>query len=103
MCDVESPPAYPIVSQLNFDEELVNSVISSLNWATVDEDYTPSKCRSPSMLPSFVTLHVVLPPMEPSSGEFRSERQKQRLNKRKMATDGLFNTRTELFSGEFER
>lgn len=41
ICDVESPPAYPLMGHMNFDEKLVNTVLASLNWATADEDYIP--------------------------------------------------------------
>ncbi|KAL5534101.1 hypothetical protein ACEPAG_562 [Sanghuangporus baumii] len=85
VCDVESPPAYPIMSHMNFDEDVVNKILSSLNWATADEDHTP-----------------VVPPSEPESGVYRSERQKSRYNKRKKVVGNLFNTRDELFAGEFD-
>ncbi|KAI5120856.1 hypothetical protein M0805_007043 [Coniferiporia weirii] len=85
ICDVESPPAYPILTHMNFGENMINSTLSSLNWATADEDYTP-----------------ILPPSEPESGVFRSERQKARINKRSKVIESLFNTRQELFAGEFE-
>ncbi|KAH8120055.1 Gcd10p-domain-containing protein [Phellopilus nigrolimitatus] len=85
ICDVESPPAYPIMTHMNFDESMVSSTLSSLNWATADEDYIP-----------------VLPPSEPELGVYRSERQKLRLNKRKRATGNLFDTREDLFAGGFE-
>jgi tRNA (adenine58-N1)-methyltransferase non-catalytic subunit len=40
ICDVDSPPAYPVMTQMNFSKELTD-VLSSLNWATADEAYTP--------------------------------------------------------------
>ncbi|KAL5535659.1 MYO1_1 [Sanghuangporus sanghuang] len=85
VCDVESPPAYPIMSHMNFDEDVVNKILSSLNWATADEDHTP-----------------IVPPFEPESGVYRSERQKSRYNKRKKVVGNLFSTRDELFAGEFD-
>ena len=41
ICDVDSPPAYPVMTQMNFPKELTADVLSSLNWATADEAYTP--------------------------------------------------------------
>ena len=41
ICDVDSPPAYPVMTQMNFSKELTADVLSSLNWATADEAYTP--------------------------------------------------------------
>lgn len=41
---------------MNFDEEMVGNILSSLNWATADEDHTPSKCR----LLSFVWTDPIL-------------------------------------------
>lgn len=43
ICDVESPPAYPIMTHMNFDEDTVNETLLSLNWATADVEYTPSE------------------------------------------------------------
>ncbi|KAJ7597462.1 Gcd10p family-domain-containing protein [Mycena floridula] len=85
ICDTDSPPAYPVMVTMNFDKERVKSTLSSLNWATSEEDYTP-----------------ILPPSEIPSDQIRSERQKARLKKRKGTTDALTSTREELFAGEFD-
>ncbi|EJF67268.1 Gcd10p-domain-containing protein [Dichomitus squalens LYAD-421 SS1] len=84
ICDVDSPPAYPVMTQMNFRKE-VTSIMSSLNWATADEDYTP-----------------ILASTEPPSGKYKSDGQRTRLNKRKVASDLLMQTREELFAGEFD-
>ncbi|KAI9445069.1 Gcd10p-domain-containing protein [Lactarius indigo] len=85
ICDVDSPPAYPVMTQMNFPKELATNVLSSLNWATADEAYTP----------------IVLS-AEPAQGSYGSEKHKTRLSKRKTASDTLFSLREELFSGEFD-
>jgi len=85
ICDVDSPPAYPVMTQMNFPKELTANVLSSLNWGTADEAYTP----------------IVLS-AEPPRGSYGSEKHKTRLSKRKTASDALFNVREELFAGEFE-
>ncbi|KAF8481320.1 Gcd10p-domain-containing protein, partial [Russula ochroleuca] len=85
ICDVDSPPAYPVMTQMNFPKELTADVLTSLNWATADETYTPLVLSA-----------------EPESGSYGSEKHKARLLKRKTASDALFNLREELFSGEFE-
>ncbi|PPQ69782.1 hypothetical protein CVT26_014170 [Gymnopilus dilepis] len=84
ICHTDSPPAYPVLDQMNFDPS-VKDVLKSLNWATAEEDYVP-----------------ILPPSEAPEGQVKSERQKHRLNKRKAISDLLSNTREELFSGEFD-
>ncbi|KAI0785350.1 Gcd10p-domain-containing protein [Irpex lacteus] len=84
LCDIDSPPAYPCLAQMNFPKEYT-SLMSTLNWATGDEDYTP-----------------ILPSAEPPTGEFKSEGQRSRLNKRKAAIDTLYQNRDELFAGEFD-
>ncbi|KAL4253561.1 tRNA (adenine(58)-N(1))-methyltransferase non-catalytic subunit TRM6 [Abortiporus biennis] len=84
ICDVESPPAYPCVTHMNFKKE-TTALLSSLNWATADEEYTP-----------------IVPPSEPASGKYRSDAQKSRMNKRKMLNTALNKTREELFAGEFD-
>ncbi|KAI0307945.1 Gcd10p-domain-containing protein [Multifurca ochricompacta] len=85
ICDVDSPPAYPVMTQMNFPSDLTASVLASLNWATADESYIP----------------IVLS-TEPASGSYGSEKHKTRLSKRKTASDALFGVREELFAGEFE-
>lgn len=40
ICDTDSPPAYPVMVQMNFSKE-VTKTLTSLNWATSDEDYIP--------------------------------------------------------------
>ena len=42
ICDIESPPAYPCMVHMNFPKEYTD-IMSSLNWATADEEYTPSE------------------------------------------------------------
>ncbi|KAH9947122.1 Gcd10p-domain-containing protein [Amylocystis lapponica] len=85
ICDVDSPPAYPVMTHMNFKKEVVSSTLSSLNWATADEDYTP-----------------ILPPSEPTDGKFNSDGQRSRITKRKVTTSALMQTREELFAGEFD-
>ncbi|KAH9897769.1 Gcd10p-domain-containing protein [Cubamyces lactineus] len=85
ICDVDSPPAYPVMVQMNFRKEVITPVMSSLNWATADEEYTP-----------------IIASTEPPAGKFKSDGQRARLNKRKVASDALMQTREELFSGEFD-
>ncbi|KAI0046621.1 Gcd10p-domain-containing protein [Auriscalpium vulgare] len=85
ICDVESPPAYPVMTQMNFPKELVTPILSSLNWATADDDYTPITILEPS-----------------ASGGALSDKAKVRVNKRKAASDILSGTREELFAGGFD-
>ncbi|KAJ3929551.1 MAG: Gcd10p-domain-containing protein [Lentinula lateritia] len=85
VCDTDSPPAYPVVANMNFPTEMVQSVLKSLNWATSEQHY--------------VSVHA---PVEVPADEIRSDRQKTRLRKRKVAHELLENTREELFAGEFE-
>ncbi|KAJ3011692.1 hypothetical protein NUW54_g2085 [Trametes sanguinea] len=85
ICDIESPPAYPVMVQMNFRKEAVAPVLSSLNWATADEEYTP-----------------IIASTDPPAGKFKSDGQRARLNKRKVASDALMQTREDLFAGEFE-
>ncbi|KAG5720826.1 tRNA (adenine-N(1)-)-methyltransferase non-catalytic subunit TRM6 [Termitomyces sp. T112] len=85
ICDTDSPPAYPVVMNMNFRPHIVSGVLASLNWATSEEGYTP-----------------IIPPSDIPQDQIRSERQKSRLNKRKAVTNLVTNTREELFSGEFD-
>ena len=47
-------------------------------------------------------FYVVLASHEPPTGKFKSEGQKTRLGKRKLASDTLMRNREELFAGEFD-
>ncbi|KAJ2914755.1 hypothetical protein MD484_g5651, partial [Candolleomyces efflorescens] len=84
ICDTESPPAFPVLQQMNFEPQITKA-LTSLNWATAQESHNP-----------------LVPPSELAEGEVRSERQKSRLKKRKAINDILENTRQELFAGEFD-
>ncbi|CAL1694467.1 unnamed protein product [Somion occarium] len=84
ICDVESPPAYPVLTQMNFSKEVI-SIMSSLNWATADEEYTP-----------------VLTMADANADTPKSESQRSRVNKRKSMASALTQTREELFAGEFD-
>ena len=102
ICDTDSPPAYPVMNNMNFNPNFVNGVLLSLNWATADEDYIPSKCSLHTLEIHSNTELVVVPPSELPSDEIKSDRQKSRLRKRKSINDALNNTRDELFAGEFD-
>ena len=101
ICDTDSPPAYPVLGNMNFKPNEVKDVISTLNWATADPDHVP---RMYSILPygAYLTSNPVVPPSELPPEEIRSERQKSRLIKRKAMNEVLQATRNELFSGEFD-
>ncbi|KAG5219478.1 tRNA (adenine(58)-N(1))-methyltransferase non-catalytic [Salix suchowensis] len=84
ICDVETPPAYPVMTQMNFPQEF-KSIMASLNWATCQEDYTP-----------------IISTWDVEEDQIRSEKQRIRVNKRRAASDLLQSTREDLFAGEFE-
>ncbi|KAF8899064.1 Gcd10p family-domain-containing protein [Infundibulicybe gibba] len=84
--DADSPPAYPVLANMNFKSHVVIPVLISLNWASVQEITPPS----------------VTPPVDLPSEQIRSDRQKARLNKRKAVSDLVMNTREELFGGGFD-
>jgi tRNA (adenine58-N1)-methyltransferase non-catalytic subunit len=89
------------MTQMNFPKELTADVLSSLNWATADETYTPRRFLYTRKVVMPESCTVVLS-AEPALGSYGSEKHKARLTKRKTASDALFNIREELFSGEFE-
>ncbi|KAJ8702169.1 tRNA (adenine(58)-N(1))-methyltransferase non-catalytic subunit trm6 [Pleurotus ostreatus] len=84
ICDVETPPAYPVMTQMNFPPEF-KSIMASLNWATCQEDYTP-----------------IISTWDVEEDQIRSDKQRIRVNKRRAASDFLQSTREDLFAGEFE-
>jgi tRNA (adenine-N(1)-)-methyltransferase non-catalytic subunit len=90
------------MTQMNFPKELTANVLSSLNWGTADEAYTPSWFLYPFKKKTVnVSSRIVVLSTEPARG-YGSEKHKTRLSKRKTASDTLFSVREELFAGEFE-
>ncbi|KAI0033977.1 Gcd10p-domain-containing protein [Vararia minispora EC-137] len=85
ICDVDSPPAYPVMTQMNFPQHIVVPILASLNWATAEEDYTP----------------VALLP-DPAQESIKSDKHRVRMNKRKATSNLLASARQELFVGGFE-
>jgi tRNA (adenine-N(1)-)-methyltransferase non-catalytic subunit len=101
ICDTDSPPAYPVMANMNFNPSNVSAVLASLNWASSEEDYKPCTFLQPFAI-CRVHLWSVVPPSDLPADQIKSERQKSRLNKRKAVSDLLTNTRDELFAGEFD-
>lgn len=56
ICDIDSPPAYPVMVQMNFRKEAVAPIMVSLNWAAADEDYTPSTVAASSVQVALLTF-----------------------------------------------
>lgn len=83
--DSDSPPAYPVLTLLNYDKRALAKVLSTLNWALVQQDYTPVSAL-----------------LDSPSRDVQSERQRARLDKRRAASKALMDTRAELFAGEFD-
>ena len=103
ICDIESAPMYPVVQSMNFDQDMVKRTVISLNWAMVQEDYTPGKVLSQLHIGTRNLIRLeVLPPTEVQSGELYSDKQMSRLSKRKAVVDQLDANRQDFFSGEFD-
>jgi tRNA (adenine-N(1)-)-methyltransferase non-catalytic subunit len=100
ICDVDSPPAYPVMECMNFRADIV-SVLSSLNWATAKEDYKPGRIFLTSSC-CFSYSAIVMASSDVPQDQIKSEKHRTRLNKRKMVSDQLTNIREELFAGEFD-
>jgi len=69
---------------MNFKEEFLSRTLSSLNWSTARENYNS--------------------PMAPDlpEGQYKSDKHKIRIEKRKMVGNLLTRTREELFAGEYD-
>lgn len=101
---------------MNFDPQISEGVLSSLHWAATEEQWLPRKRLLAfrkadwSLIgrPSLRTLFTEALPLEEDdvesvqSGKYLSDREKQRLRKRKATYDELAQTRAELFAGEFD-
>lgn len=92
MCltDIESPPAWPVVENMNFGQDLVDQVVVSLNWAQAEEDYVPVEA---------------VDEVEKEEGE-RTDRvrqkEQQKNRKRKGILDALNVVRDELHRGNWD-
>lgn len=87
---------------MNYEKETLASVLSTLNWATAQEDYTSGKYLLSAATVNDHCISTVVAPLGPTSGRIRSERQRLRIDKRKLTSDTVMNTRQELFDGEFD-
>ncbi|KAF8713644.1 Gcd10p protein, partial [Rhizoctonia solani] len=86
--DVDGPSAFPVIPHMNFEPEVKSSkIMSTLNWAAADEDYTP-----------LAAARVAEEPVE----EPQTNKEKSKQRKRKVAVGVLASLREELFSGEFD-
>ncbi|CAE6447289.1 unnamed protein product [Rhizoctonia solani] len=86
--DVDGPSAFPIVPHMNFEPEVRSSaILSTLNWAAADEEYTP-----------VAATRVAEEPI----GETQTNKEKSKHRKRRATASVLSSLREELFSGEFD-
>lgn len=46
ICDIECIPTYPVVQSMNLDQDMIKRTLVSLNWAMVQEGYTPGTVSS---------------------------------------------------------
>lgn len=81
--EADSPPQFPIIDLLNMPEEHT-TILKYLDWASVDEEHDPIRA-----------------PIEPE-GEYRSEGQKGRYEKRRQIIEAYERLREELFAGEWD-
>ncbi|KAG8891982.1 tRNA (adenine(58)-N(1))-methyltransferase non-catalytic subunit trm6, partial [Tulasnella sp. 403] len=80
--DNDAPPPFHIVDQLNLDPDEINGVFSTLNWAEVEEDYTP------------------IEQVEPTAPT--SQNNRHRRLKRQTRAEELRSRREELWAGEWD-
>ncbi|KAF9245843.1 Gcd10p-domain-containing protein [Melanogaster broomeanus] len=101
--DADSPPAYPVLSLMNYEKEALDASLVNIKLGNCSGRLRPAYV-SPSLVLLQGLIHpaIVIAPQDPPSGRIRSERQRQRLDKRKSTSDTLMSTRQELFAGEFD-
>ena len=88
---------------MNFNEDFLSRVFSSLNWSTAREDYNPCAIYFPSVLMPVLRLVEAMAPPDMPADSYKSDKHRVRLEKRKVVADLLTKTREELFAGEFDR
>lgn len=108
--------------------EQQTAILSSLDWAAASEDYEPSTLFCSFLSVSFLFLlslplivwvlcfyflfpiiiivetniYKVRAPTEAEDGQYRSQGQKERYERRKLAIEALEVVREELFAGEWD-
>jgi len=78
------------------------SILRFLDWAAADEEHEPSgylHSRTKKLHPNIPPVRA---PFETETGEYRSIGQKERYEKRKIASEALEELRDELFAGEWD-
>jgi tRNA (adenine-N(1)-)-methyltransferase non-catalytic subunit len=85
---------------MNFKEEFLSRTLSSLNWSTAREDY--NSCTL--ILHPAVVIPKILEVMAPDLpvDQYKSDKHKIRIEKRRMVGNLLTRTREDLFAGEFD-
>lgn len=99
----ESPPTYHILSQMNYPATYIDDVYCTINWAYIDESWTPGTnvllllmCHSNPQ-----KFSADFPPDIEYEGP-KSEKQRMRMEKRKLGQEKLNDVRDELFRGEWD-
>lgn len=92
LVDIESAPAWPIVESMNFEPELVESIVASLNWAQTDEDYVPVEAGNPDEEEE----------EEGGKSDRAKNKEMQKMRKRMGAIKALNDVRDELHSGNWD-
>ena len=88
---------------MNFSEDFLSRVFSSLNWSTAREDYKTCAIYPPSVVLPVLRLVEAMAPLDMPADQYKSDKHRVRLEKRKIVADLLTKTREELFAGEFDR
>lgn len=105
--DSDSPPAYDMISQMNFNHQVIDRVLSYLNWSMISKDWKPDDLP---VDPETLSINQISTEGSSSSSSSNKptrkpkviEREKQRFQKRKEAYDEIQDAREELFKGEFD-
>ncbi|KAG8778613.1 tRNA (adenine(58)-N(1))-methyltransferase non-catalytic subunit trm6 [Serendipita sp. 397] len=83
LSETDTPPEFPIVDLLNLKEKA--ETLKHLDWAAADEEHVPIRA-----------------PIEPPTGEYKSEGQRERYEKRRQALEAQAQLREDLFAGEWD-
>ncbi|KAF9515041.1 hypothetical protein BS47DRAFT_1372154 [Hydnum rufescens UP504] len=95
--DCAQAPAYPCVSAMNFSPKLLEPLVTSLNWAQIEEDWEPGK--APNFLHDYSETPQITTSVDSNPLQRKLDRESQRVSRRRQMYLVLQAAREELFSG----
>lgn len=98
--DADSPPAFDLLSHFNLPSQVVDPVLRSLHWASIDEGWSPA--HGTPTTSSTIPQTAMSEPITTPTGRPATDRDRQRMRKRQAALNGLLKLRGDFLRGEWD-